>query len=187
MPHAFTTAYNRLSNVLINEVRIAPAFDPKILTKEQHPAHKTYAGIWDTGATSSVITKKVVEELNLQPTGMVQVSHCQGTAYAETYFVNIILPNGIGFSQLKVIKGDLSPGADALIGMDIINQGDFAVSNFNGKTIFSYIVPSAKHIDFTGKYKDTTSPSVPIKIGRNDYCPCGSGKKYKKCCGMNLK
>ena len=21
-----------------------------------------------------------------------------------------------------------------------------------------------------------------VKIGRNDYCPCGSGKKYKKCC-----
>ncbi len=23
----------------------------------------------------------------------------------------------------------------------------------------------------------------PPKIGRNDPCPCGSGKKYKKCCG----
>ena len=21
------------------------------------------------------------------------------------------------------------------------------------------------------------------KVGRNDHCPCGSGKKYKKCCG----
>ena len=25
--------------------------------------------------------------------------------------------------------------------------------------------------------------SAPAKIGRNDPCPCGSGKKYKKCCG----
>jgi uncharacterized protein len=24
---------------------------------------------------------------------------------------------------------------------------------------------------------------VPAKVGRNDPCPCGSGKKYKKCCG----
>ena len=24
------------------------------------------------------------------------------------------------------------------------------------------------------------------KIGRNDPCPCGSGKKFKKCCGANL-
>ena len=23
------------------------------------------------------------------------------------------------------------------------------------------------------------------KIGRNDPCPCGSGKKYKKCCGRD--
>ncbi len=23
------------------------------------------------------------------------------------------------------------------------------------------------------------------KVGRNDKCPCGSGKKYKKCCGAN--
>lgn len=25
----------------------------------------------------------------------------------------------------------------------------------------------------------------PAKIGRNDPCPCGSGQKYKKCCGQN--
>lgn len=23
------------------------------------------------------------------------------------------------------------------------------------------------------------------KVGRNDPCPCGSGKKYKFCCGKN--
>jgi len=33
-------------------------------------------------------------------------------------------------------------------------------------------------------------PPAPIrrkekKVGRNDPCPCGSGKKYKKCCGAN--
>lgn len=27
--------------------------------------------------------------------------------------------------------------------------------------------------------------SVGPKVGRNDMCPCGSGKKYKKCCGAN--
>jgi uncharacterized protein YecA (UPF0149 family) len=32
------------------------------------------------------------------------------------------------------------------------------------------------------------NPPVPVqseKIGRNDPCPCGSGKKYKKCCGAS--
>ena len=31
---------------------------------------------------------------------------------------------------------------------------------------------------------DDTPPLVPdAKVGRNDPCPCGSGKKFKKCCG----
>jgi uncharacterized protein len=34
---------------------------------------------------------------------------------------------------------------------------------------------------------DPSRPSPPRhgKVGRNDPCPCGSGKKYKKCCGLN--
>lgn len=27
-------------------------------------------------------------------------------------------------------------------------------------------------------------PRRVVKVGRNDPCPCGSGKKYKKCCGI---
>jgi SWIM/SEC-C metal-binding protein len=27
-----------------------------------------------------------------------------------------------------------------------------------------------------------TTLRAPDKVGRNDPCPCGSGKKYKKCC-----
>jgi preprotein translocase subunit SecA len=28
-----------------------------------------------------------------------------------------------------------------------------------------------------------TAQHTGPKVGRNDPCPCGSGKKYKKCCG----
>ena len=34
--------------------------------------------------------------------------------------------------------------------------------------------------------KESTTIRKEKKIGRNDPCPCGSGKKYKKCCGKNL-
>ncbi len=39
------------------------------------------------------------------------------------------------------------------------------------------------------KYNDeqVKEPIKSNKIGRNDPCPCGSGKKYKKCCGVNAK
>jgi hypothetical protein len=34
-----------------------------------------------------------------------------------------------------------SPGIDVLIGMDIIHNGDFNISNGNGKTIFTFALP----------------------------------------------
>jgi preprotein translocase subunit SecA len=38
-----------------------------------------------------------------------------------------------------------------------------------------------------GEAPAVTKPIVnqAPKVGRNDPCPCGSGKKYKKCCGKN--
>ena len=34
-----------------------------------------------------------------------------------------------------------------------------------------------------GKEKVKSGPKKSSKVGRNDDCPCGSGKKYKNCCG----
>ena len=34
-----------------------------------------------------------------------------------------------------------------------------------------------------GKEKEKATPKRVNKVGRNDPCPCGSGKKYKNCCG----
>ncbi|WP_428253054.1 SEC-C metal-binding domain-containing protein [Gynuella sp.] len=36
---------------------------------------------------------------------------------------------------------------------------------------------------------DCCAPQNPItraapKVGRNDPCPCGNGRKFKKCCGL---
>jgi len=40
------------------------------------------------------------------------------------------------------------------------------------------------HYDFLDDEEETLKPFIaPPKVGRNDPCPCGSGKKYKKCCG----
>ena len=36
-----------------------------------------------------------------------------------------------------------------------------------------------------GKEQAKKQPKRVQKVGRNDPCPCGSGKKYKNCCGRN--
>jgi uncharacterized protein YecA (UPF0149 family) len=46
-----------------------------------------------------------------------------------------------------------------------------------GRTIFEVLMKDAA---------EGTQPAQHIKVGRNDPCPCGSGKKYKKCCGGKL-
>jgi len=45
----------------------------------------------------------------------------------------------------------------------------------------SRVILSRGDIKSAGK---TTQVRQGVKIGRNDPCPCGSGKKYKKCCGV---
>lgn len=43
----------------------------------------------------------------------------------------------------------------------------------------------AKPFDPTRAESNVFSLHSRKKIGRNDPCPCGSGKKFKKCCGSN--
>ena len=41
----------------------------------------------------------------------------------------------------------------------------------------------AKPIANSGEEKTPIKVNKKEKVGRNDPCPCGSGKKYKQCCG----
>ena len=42
-----------------------------------------------------------------------------------------------------------------------------------------------RDIGSKGEKKQPIVKKASDKIGRNDPCPCGSGKKYKNCCGRN--
>jgi len=47
------------------------------------------------------------------------------------------------------------------------------------------LLPPERRRELYMEQKHSMSVVKPPKIGRNDPCPCGSGKKYKKCCGRN--
>ena len=47
------------------------------------------------------------------------------------------------------------------------------------------VLPEEKIISIIKDYKKSKIVHVEKKPGRNEPCPCGSGKKYKKCCGKN--
>jgi len=185
---SFTTAYPGISRILQNEVHVSKAFDPSSAPKPLSPQKvgaKKFTAIWDTGATGTVISQKVINECGLKPIGIAEVNTANEKRLSSVYFASIFLPNYVYFPQLRVIEGTVSEG-DVLIGMDIITRGDFAVTNSDGRTTFSYRWPSAERIDFveeSRKAKEPLPPRALRKVGRNDSCPCGSGKKYKNCCG----
>lgn len=45
------------------------------------------------------------------------------------------------------------------------------------------IFSEEKRKEIQKAYRESTMVRNENKVGRNDACPCGSGKKYKKCCG----
>ncbi|ATD56102.1 SEC-C metal-binding domain-containing protein [Clostridium chauvoei] len=45
------------------------------------------------------------------------------------------------------------------------------------------IFSKEKRREIQKQYRDSVVVRNDNKVGRNDQCPCGSGKKYKKCCG----
>jgi len=59
-------------------------------------------------------------------------------------------------------------------------MGDFAVSNFNGTTKFTFRLPSLGHIDFVQQTGGGINSNHP-KIGKYDPYFCGSGMQFKFC------
>lgn len=173
---ACTFQSQTIQKALISNVGISEAYNPE--SGKEHPKIAEFNAIWDTGATGSCITEMVINELALTPTGRCISSSAHGEREGNVYIVNILLPNNVGFAGLPVMEAKIKD-YDVLLGMDVLSQGDFAVTGFDGRTTFSFRIPTVDCIDFV-KYP---IPRYSEQPGRNHKCPCGSGQKYKFCHG----
>jgi len=80
-------------------------------------------------------------------------------------------------------------GADDEITLDI-NLEKLYYNMLDAKAEYLYDIPAWENIlteekreEIQKELKNSRTIKNEDKIGRNDPCPCGSGKKYKKCCG----
>lgn len=73
----------------------------------------------------------------------------------------------LAFDKEKLYKNMVAAKADWLYGLP---QWNAIFSEEEQKKLYK-------------EQKESTTIRKEKKIGRNDPCPCGSGKKYKKCCG----
>jgi hypothetical protein len=177
--HAVTNSYSGRRNRIITKASVCDAYDPKSPPSPLPKIIETDA-LWDTGATGSVITPKIVKALGLTPSGKAFANHGGGRTEQDTYIINLMLPNGVRFPGIIVAEMDkVVDNFGVIIGMDIISVGDFSITNHQGKTCFSFRVPSQGTVDFVKEFNTRLRGAV----GPNDWCPCGSNVKFKKCHG----
>lgn len=149
------------------------------------PYPQEFLAIWDTGATATTITEDLAKKLGLCKISEQMVDGVTGSSFCNTYLIALALPNGILIPEIEVFDCAGHIGCDILIGMDVISMGDFAICNMGGNTTFSFRVPSVVVVDFTSSSDPAYAPSKKPRIGRNQPCYCGSGKKYKFCHGRS--
>lgn len=157
--HAFTIQSPAINRMLAMDITITPVNDTS-------KAFKT-KGIWDTGATGTVITENVAKAIGLQPTGMTKVNTASETGRdTQTYLVDIFLKPDVRVHGIEVTCGtiDTRNGFDCLIGMDIITMGDFAITNLDSKTCMSFRIPSQHRVDFVEVTKRQSDRLVNPKL-----------------------
>ena len=144
-PVSFTLAVDRKVGVLKTPVGI---YTTKEFNKGFKPLKRHYIALWDTGSTMTVISDELASKLNLEPVGEMVAETAGGRYKANKYILSLHLPNRLNIENVMIASGKLGPGIDILIGMDIITLGDFAITNYNNKTVFSFRFPSSEVIDF---------------------------------------
>jgi len=137
---SFTSKYNGLARSLHTPVNVESAINPVVKIKID--------ALWDTGAGSSLIRPEVAAKLHLQPVSKTLISTpTDKDVPSNVYLIHIYLPNGAKIINVHACEG-IPNSCDMLIGMDVISLGDFAVTNFSGRTMFSFRIPSMTEIDF---------------------------------------
>lgn len=134
----FSVEYDYIATSIITDVYVSDAV--KVVSLSENGDIDSYKckGLWDTGATTSVISRKIVEKLRLPAVSKTQIFGVNGRFETTMHVIDLCLPNKHIVRRVSAVLGVLMSGIDVLIGMDIITKGDFSISNCNGRTLFSF-------------------------------------------------
>ena len=135
------------------------------------------------------IEKGIYEQLLSNPDEVVS-----GTVkeLAEKYGQDVLTMVGFldGINESLLIEQDLDAVEEDTVVSLAFDKERLYKNMVAAKADWLYELPQWKEIfseeelkKFYKEQKESTTIRKPKKIGRNDPCPCGSGKKYKKCCG----
>jgi hypothetical protein len=113
-----------------------------------------------------------------------------------------ILPDGESLAQTvrswsdEIVAAAMDPenwGPAKNVTMQALRAGvDTTDQDAMRKYLYEQTQKALEERAYDSAYETPVTPPIPIvehslKIGRNNPCPCGSGRKYKKCCGDPTK
>lgn len=156
----------------------------------------------------STLASLLESQKDFEPYALEQAMLAEGSLYAwkmkqpcaralETYF-NDHIPAGQDSSFTdKVMRNILqmtTGGYKATELIDYLASEGFVVEEKEAVDLLTNVLSAMPRWDTNGwsadglMYKEygytiSAAPNAGKHVGRNDPCPCGSGKKYKKCCG----
>lgn len=147
-----------------------------------------YKALWDTGATITCISHELASLLKLTRVDQTSITGANNIPFkADVYCVQLQLGKyNIPYHLVAALPMEMT-GHDLIIGMDIISQGDFSISNYEGKTVITFRTPSLQRIDYTDELNEYKRCLNVHKININkhtpDKCACGSGRLFDNCHG----
>lgn len=146
--HTFSTQFASIANQIFSDIFVSDTI--LNISNDELDTQKAVKckGLWDTGAMYSVISDRIVKQLNLPIISKTPIIGISGTIVTTTHIIDLWLPDNIVFRKVRVAKSKFPKDFDFLIGMDIITRGDFYISNYDGKTLFSFRYPSVAPVDF---------------------------------------
>lgn len=129
-----------------------PSLQERITTPVIVQSHKKVIkvnALWDTGSNRTYISDTLADTLQLQADGIKTTITSGGDIKSHLYNITLHLNNFISFTVCAPSYPNTVSNADVVIGMDIIGQGDFAITNTNGHTTFSFRTPSQEEVRFS--------------------------------------
>lgn len=145
----FTITFPGGAEALITSCIVMPAAD---FSKGEKVTsyYPTDNAVWDTGADTTIIRKSIADALHLKPLIKSAITGIGGIVSSNVYSIHLGLPSGEAVFELEAMElPDVQMEYDVIIGMDVIRECDFAITNKDGNTKFTYERPSKRDLDFT--------------------------------------
>ena len=141
----YNKSFDYITDAVVTHVGIFPPVEYTPGKPLPASPYITDNAMWDTGASLSAISRKLIDALHLEPYGQAMVSSLHEAKLEDTYLVHLLLPTMDTILDVECTVAH-TDDYDFVCGMNVIGYGDFFVSSFQDKTSVAIRIPSKEKV-----------------------------------------